>query len=581
MPSPWRPNLDSAFPPFIQGAPVKSVYERAGFDVNKKSPTESTYAESIRSSASQRSRKSSRVSSRHTNYPELPSPVPPLPSTPRLGSSLSNYASPSVSRATTPMGYNPLMSDPSTANSMSTFSVTGNTEQNVQPKQAQPKEYEISHGDHQQGSEISEKEHHSPTQQQSQSSIDQEKRQQLKSEESKSPSQQWQPTTRPNSQASSIYSYTHDPILLAKSPPISSDRTKSLLPYQKEQQELQKLQARKHFEQQKESLEETLNNISTQKKIPPPLNLDDISNTSTKEDVSNVQSSRQPLDLFSTTEDGSAFSTIDNHLISSKNNSFKTILTTEAPSLAHSPMLSESSNSPTTSNDDEYNSARSNGSNKDFVNKSGVLFDMAAIASRSNSVSSNATTASTTPTSENQHFPAKVKRKIKGICRECNSPIIGKSVGASDNQLSGRWHKHCFCCMECKSFDFQRGSIPSNNDYMGMSPPKTNEFYVRHDRPLCHACYHTENMSLCKACNAGIEGGCLDDGVSRYHVGCVRCTDCDTQLDPQRGYISVVAGRFYCPRHAELEVKLRESQLHDNQGETPVVEKRRTQLLMM
>jgi hypothetical protein len=440
------------------------------------------------------------------------------------------------------MGFNSLLTDAAIANSTSTENIV---EQNAQPNQAQPKESASPYANDQPGSE-----------QQNEEQI-------------------LQPVTRPNSQASSIYSPTHDPILLAKSPPIPSDRTKSLLPYQKEQQELQRLQEQQGENSQGQSLEQILNNISAQKKIPPPLNLDDISNTSTKTGAPHDPHALNPLDLSPITEIEPAVNSFDAQLRGTNKNAFGT--TTDAPGLAYSPMPSEeSSSSPTTSNDDDYNSTRGR-----TPAKPGVSFDMGTIASRSNSVSSNATTTSNNPNADGQYLSVKSKRKVKGICRECNNQIIGKSVSASDNKLSGRWHKQCFCCMNCKSLDFQRGSIPSNNDYMGMSPPKTNEFYVLRDRPLCHACYHKENMSLCKACGAGIEGGCLDDGVSRYHVGCVRCTECDTQLDPQRGYITVVAGHFYCPKHAELEVKLRESQLRDNQGETPVVEKRRTQLLMM
>lgn len=543
MPSPWRANLDSAFPPFVQGAPVKSVYERAGFDINRKSPTESTYAESIHSSTSRRSRKSSRGSSRHTNYPDMASPMPPLPSSLRLESAMSYNSSPSDSRATTPMGDNPPMTDAAIASSTTTEDIA---EKNAQPNQAQPKESASPHADHQDKSEQQNEE------------------------------QALQPVTRPNSQASSIYSPTHDPILLAKSPPISSNRTKSLLPYQKEQQELQKLQGEQHKDNEGQSLEQILNNISAQKKIPSPLNLDDISNTSTKTGTPHHPHASNPLGLSPITETESAINAVDTQVRSTNKNSFGTM--SDAPGLAYSPMPSEeSSSSPTTSNDDDYTRTPA----QTASGKPGVAFDMSTIASRSNSVSSNATTASNNAKADDQHLSVKSKRKVKGICRECNTQIIGKSVGASDDKLSGRWHKRCFCCMNCKSFDFQRGSIPKNNDYMGMSPPQTNEFYVLRDRPLCHACYHTENMSLCKACGAGIEGGCLDDGVSRYHVGCVRCTDCDTPLDPQRGYITVVAGNFYCPKHAELEVKLRESQIRDDQGETPVVEKRRTQLLMM
>lgn len=141
------------------------------------------------------------------------------------------------------------MTDAAIASSTTTEDIA---EKNAQPNQAQPKESASPHADHQDKSEQQNEE------------------------------QALQPVTRPNSQASSIYSPTHDPILLAKSPPISSNRTKSLLPYQKEQQELQKLQGEQHKDNEGQSLEQILNNISAQKKIPSPLNLDDISNTSTK-----------------------------------------------------------------------------------------------------------------------------------------------------------------------------------------------------------------------------------------------------------------------------------------------------------
>lgn len=167
----------------------------------------------------------------------------------------------------------------------------------------------------------------------------------------------------------------------------------------------------------------------------------------------------------------------------------------------------------------------------------------------------------------------KRRKSKKGPCRGCGVPIVGKSVSSRDGSLSGRWHKDCFCCAGCGTRDFQKGNTHLHS--------AAAEFYIFADRPLCHECYHRENDSICRMCQRGIEGECLDDGISRYHLTCLRCAECMTLLDPRVGFISVVNGTFFCPAHAEAHAQSEHVRTNSGRTKTSVVEKRRTRMLMM
>lgn len=142
------------------------------------------------------------------------------------------------------------------------------------------------------------------------------------------------------------------------------------------------------------------------------------------------------------------------------------------------------------------------------------------------------------------------------ICRGCNKQIQGKCVSSKDEGLSGKWHRACFKCCKCSS-DFESG-----------------EFYVLNDQPYCRDCYHLDNNSLCQTCGSGIEGQCLEtfsdfQNVIRYHPHCLSCANCGDSLQ-DREYYSV-NGTTLCSDHAFTM----------EHGPSTTVEKRRTRLLIM
>lgn len=153
-------------------------------------------------------------------------------------------------------------------------------------------------------------------------------------------------------------------------------------------------------------------------------------------------------------------------------------------------------------------------------------------------------------------IPPKRKRKI---CRGCSEPIVGKAVAAAGGQVSGKWHRDCFVCQRC---------------FSGLH----HEFYVLNDWPYCQECYHTENNSLCQVCGLGIEGDCLetfsaeDSLIKRYHCACLSCHECCEPISDSEYY--TMNGQPLCSMHAE--------ELMERNGNNSVTfEKRATRLLFV
>lgn len=123
----------------------------------------------------------------------------------------------------------------------------------------------------------------------------------------------------------------------------------------------------------------------------------------------------------------------------------------------------------------------------------------------------------------------------RGDCKACRLPITGKSISSADGRLTGRYHKACFVCAECKEAF------------------SSSTFYVLDDRPYCEMDYHRLNGSVCGSCSRGIEGQYLEDeSKSKHHVGCFRCGDCGMALND--GYFEV-DGKAYCEKDAWRRVQ--------------------------
>ncbi|KAI5793111.1 hypothetical protein EDC01DRAFT_85297 [Geopyxis carbonaria] len=119
----------------------------------------------------------------------------------------------------------------------------------------------------------------------------------------------------------------------------------------------------------------------------------------------------------------------------------------------------------------------------------------------------------------------------KGPCRGCGEIIIGKSISSADGRLTGRYHKQCFVCQDCRE------------------PFQSAEFYVLNNLPFCHRDYHRLNSSLCRMCDRGIEGACLEtERKERFHPGCFTCFHCRSVLGED--YFEINGRPFCCERHA-------------------------------
>ncbi|KAF9887747.1 hypothetical protein FE257_009700 [Aspergillus nanangensis] len=124
----------------------------------------------------------------------------------------------------------------------------------------------------------------------------------------------------------------------------------------------------------------------------------------------------------------------------------------------------------------------------------------------------------------------------KGKCRGCSEMIMGKSVSSADGRLTGRYHRACFVCYDCRT------------------PFQTADFYVLGDRPFCGQHYHERNGSVCHTCHTGIEGQYLQTmeqngrgpaDAQKFHPECLTCRTCNILL---KGEYFEWNGLVYCER---------------------------------
>ncbi|KAL4981021.1 hypothetical protein BDW66DRAFT_163976 [Aspergillus desertorum] len=134
--------------------------------------------------------------------------------------------------------------------------------------------------------------------------------------------------------------------------------------------------------------------------------------------------------------------------------------------------------------------------------------------------------------------PRPQQTKPRGPCRGCGEMIIGKSISSADGRLTGRYHRACFVCFQCRL------------------PFETNDFYVLNDHPYCAQHYHERNGSICAGCHEGIEGEYLETNertspgpgdTQKFHLACLRCRTCNIDL---QGEYYEWNGYVYCERDA-------------------------------
>ncbi|CCF57879.1 hypothetical protein KAFR_0D02320 [Kazachstania africana CBS 2517] len=126
----------------------------------------------------------------------------------------------------------------------------------------------------------------------------------------------------------------------------------------------------------------------------------------------------------------------------------------------------------------------------------------------------------------------------EGPCRNCHQPIIPsikikeeKPVSASE--LSGQWHRKCFHCVE----------VGCNVQFN-----KNVSCYIIDDLPYCQYHYHKKNGSICKMCTNGIEGECLEnDKFERFHTHCLTCFVCRETIS--NDYFIFNGNIPFCDKH--------------------------------
>ena len=601
-PAKWH-NMESAFPPFVPGAPLKSVYERAGFDVNKEGEP-SNYAPSIRSHSRMTSRSPSVNTMRENDGPQS-----------RSSSSLSNYRSQTPNRPLRPYDEE---SEPAHARSPAKEYLTTPDSGNRTLLSLVPPGYNPSRSRSPKLSaydlteqQLTSSEPHADDALPSTPIMTVPPPLVAPSSHSRNESPN---TSKRSSDASSVYSTGYDP-LYDLSP--RYDRTKSLLPYQREQLE----QGPEHPQPTMPPLEEALNraqwrahnqHLHQQQHQHPnqhreqhgPIQEFNVNsrhnarfgNTASSSSTQDPQFREDYSDAANNNSNNN--NNPNNNTLNSSNppNMATTLAHTHKQQQQHRPQdivsrsgslastaswRSKGATSPRTPDVGSMTMALMGGPGGSHVSPNVIIHEEDEGKEDSNNYNNKSIHATQHDHLEKNLIPPpqhKRRKSKKGPCRGCGEIILGKSVSSRDGQLSGRWHKECFCCAKCGTRDFQRG----NKEHSTASV----EFYILMDMPLCHQCYHEENNSVCPMCVRGIEGECLDDGISRYHLACLRCTDCSTLLDPRVGFLSVIDGVFYCPTHAEYHAARAAALLparSNSRGEprTTIVERRRTQLMMM
>ncbi|KAL2868112.1 LIM domain-containing protein [Aspergillus lucknowensis] len=134
--------------------------------------------------------------------------------------------------------------------------------------------------------------------------------------------------------------------------------------------------------------------------------------------------------------------------------------------------------------------------------------------------------------------PRPQQGRARGPCRGCGETIVGKAISSADGRLTGRYHRACFVCFQCRT------------------PFETTDFYVLNDLPFCAQHYHQRNGSLCAGCLNGIEGQYLETNErtgpgpgdrQKFHLDCLRCRTCQVDL---KGEYFEWDGLVYCERDA-------------------------------
>lgn len=140
----------------------------------------------------------------------------------------------------------------------------------------------------------------------------------------------------------------------------------------------------------------------------------------------------------------------------------------------------------------------------------------------------------------------------EGPCRKCGLEINTKPIYSKSGELSGQWHRACFTCTSCD-----------------LKFSKKINCFVLNDEPYCEYHFHVQNNSLCKICADGIVGECLvDDSNDRYHVDCLKCSNCSNPIN--NDYLSI-NNKIYCEPCAYVFT-------NSNNDLTSKIEKRRTRI---
>jgi hypothetical protein len=120
----------------------------------------------------------------------------------------------------------------------------------------------------------------------------------------------------------------------------------------------------------------------------------------------------------------------------------------------------------------------------------------------------------------------------KGKCGVCTQSIKDHQPAILLERSKCAVHKECFNCTECKEtlIGCSKTYVLTMDEYR-LKGGNTNEQLLNFIVPLCENHYKHRCGTFCSGCSLLLEGSFFKVGQSSYHPECMRCNDCNVQVN--------------------------------------------------
>ncbi|ANB15770.1 Pxl1p [Sugiyamaella lignohabitans] len=139
------------------------------------------------------------------------------------------------------------------------------------------------------------------------------------------------------------------------------------------------------------------------------------------------------------------------------------------------------------------------------------------------------------------------------ICRGCNEQIIGKCVSSQDGRVSGKWHRLCFTCHRCSAAFESEFYVLNDLPYCDFCYHIENDSICQGcGHGIEGECLETSSAPRTRKSSmpesSTVDDKAPDDYFKRYHPGCLSCSECKNVIIDEEYYI--VSGTTLCAMHA-------------------------------